>query len=153
MSPAEGRGVDWAFDCISEGLTVRDVATTLRPGGKMAVVRSKEGNAWDTYGLRKDVEPSYGAVWEGLGKFVLYNGMALLASREARAFTAAFYRWLSGGGKLEPNPIRLMPGGLENVVPDGFALLGCGSMEDRNKERPEAWMRPVSAEKLVYRLR
>jgi hypothetical protein len=46
-----------------------------------------------------------------------------------------------------------MPGGLENVVPDGLALLGCGSMEDRNKERPEAWMRPVSAEKLVYRLR
>jgi NADPH:quinone reductase-like Zn-dependent oxidoreductase len=153
MSLTEGRGVDWAFDCISEGLTVRDVATTLRPGGKMAIVRSREGGAWDTYGLRKDVEPSYGAVWEGLGKYVLYKGMALPASREARAFTAAFYRWLSGGGKLEPNPIRLMPGGLENVVSDGFTLLGCGSMEDRGKERPEAWMKPVSAEKLVYRLR
>jgi hypothetical protein len=119
----------------------------------MAIVRSREGGAWDTHGLRKDVEPSYGAVWEGLGKYVLYNGMVLPASRDARAFTAAFYRWLSEGGELEPNPIRLMPGGLESVVSDGFALLGGGTMEDRSKERPEACMKPVSAEKLVYRLR
>jgi hypothetical protein len=46
-----------------------------------------------------------------------------------------------------------MPGGLESVVSDGFALLGCGTMEDRSKERPEVWMKSVSAEKLVYRLR
>jgi hypothetical protein len=45
-----------------------------------------------------------------------------------------------------------MPGGLEKVVEDGFQLLGAGSVTDRQAKRPEEWMRPVSAEKLVYRI-
>lgn len=45
-----------------------------------------------------------------------------------------------------------MPGGLESVVPDGFALLGPGSMQQRQQDRTEPWMKPVSAEKLVYKL-
>jgi len=43
-----------------------------------------------------------------------------------------------------------MPGGLDKVVQDGFMLMGSGSMQDRVKDRVEPWMRPVSAEKLVY---
>jgi hypothetical protein len=44
-----------------------------------------------------------------------------------------------------------MPGGLEKVVPDGFALLGSGSVSERAKlARDEEYMRPISAEKLVY---
>jgi len=45
-----------------------------------------------------------------------------------------------------------MPGGLERIVNDGFALLGPGSMVDRESSRTEAWMKPVSAEKLVYKI-
>jgi hypothetical protein len=49
--------------------------------------------------------------------------------------------------------VRLMPGGLERVVPDGFALLGAGSVSQRTKlARSEEYMHPISAEKLVYRI-
>lgn len=47
-----------------------------------------------------------------------------------------------------------MPGGLENVVRDGFALLGSERVDARSlgEDRQEEYMRPVSAEKLVYLL-
>ncbi|KAK4038798.1 ToxD-like protein [Parachaetomium inaequale] len=98
-------------------------------------------------------EPIYGAVWEGLGVEIQYQGFVVPASAEARRFAATFYKWLSKGGKLEANPIRLMPGGLDRVVDDGFVLLGSGTMEARQRDRTEEWMRPISAEKLVYRVR
>lgn len=53
---------------------------------------------------------------------------------------------------LEPNPVRLMPGGLERIVNDGFTLLGPQKMDDRAHQRKEEYMAPVSAEKLVYKL-
>lgn len=55
---------------------------------------------------------------------------------------------------LQPNPVRLMPGGLERVVPDGFELLGSVQVSARSADsgRTETWMRPVSGEKLVYSL-
>jgi hypothetical protein len=45
-----------------------------------------------------------------------------------------------------------MPGGLENILPDGFALLGSGKVGDRALEvsRDAEYMRPISAEKIVY---
>jgi len=46
-----------------------------------------------------------------------------------------------------------MPGGLSKVVGDGFALLGAGGMEEQYSVRQEKWMRPVSAEKLVYKVK
>ena len=88
----------------------------------------------------------------GLGEEVVYNGKVIPASAESRDFAVKFYEWLSSGGKIEPNPIRLMPGGLEKIVPDAFALLGAGTMESRHKHRDEPWMRPISAEKLVYKI-
>jgi NADPH:quinone reductase-like Zn-dependent oxidoreductase len=148
----KGHGMDLALDCISEGSTVADVSRTLHLQGKLAVTRSLEGGAWDSSNLVRGVVPSYSAVWDGLGEFVQYQGFVLSASSASRAFTVAFYDWLSGGAKLDPNPIRLMPGGLAKVVPDGFALLGSGLMEDRPNERKEAWMQPISGEKMVYRL-
>jgi NADPH:quinone reductase-like Zn-dependent oxidoreductase len=147
-----GTGINWAFDCISEGSTVRTVSKLLCQGGKVAIVRSKEYGAWDTNGLPHDVEPAYGAVWEGLGEDIMYNDNVIAASPEARSFAISFYRWLSGGGRLEANPIRTMPGGLKKIVPDGLALLGTGSMEDRTRNRSEPWMKPISAEKIVYKL-
>ncbi|KAK1833625.1 hypothetical protein QBC39DRAFT_400858 [Podospora conica] len=146
----EGRGVDFALDCVSEGVTVRMVSETLGEGGKVAIVRSREGGAWRTEGVPME-KVVYGAVWEGLGKEVGYTGFVVPASAEARAFAAAFYRWLSEGRNLEPSPVRLMPGGLERVVEDGFALLGAGTMEDR-VSREEEWMKPVHGEKLVYQI-
>lgn len=50
--------------------------------------------------------------------------------------------------------MRLMPGGLEKIVQDGFSLIGSGKVADREKSgvRKEEWMRKISAEKLVYRV-
>ena len=145
-----GTGVDYAYDCISEGWTVSKTAGTLAPSGKMAIVRSREGGAW----IEEEnlpIEPSYGAVWEGLGEVVQYQGMDLPASPRARSFAVAFYGWLSSGGAgLEPNPLREMPGGLESIVDDGFGLLGSGMMGDRDSSSEKAWMKTLSAEKMVY---
>jgi len=131
---------------------VKRVATTVRKGGKMAIVRSRQGGAWAAGEDELPTEPIYGAVWEGLGVEIQYQGLVVPASEAARKFAAAFYSWLSAGGELEPNPIRLMPGGLDRVVPDGFMLLGSGAMEARQQDRTEEWMKPISAEKLVYRV-
>jgi NADPH:quinone reductase-like Zn-dependent oxidoreductase len=149
---SDGIGIHYAYDGLSEGDSVARVASTLATNGKMAIVRSREGGAWKADYLQ--IEPVYGAVWEGLGEEVQYQGLTVGKSPAARAFSVAFYQWLSValGTDLKPVPIRLMPGGLENVVKDGFALLGAGGMEDRQVLRSEDWMRPVSAEKLVYRL-
>jgi NADPH:quinone reductase-like Zn-dependent oxidoreductase len=150
----DNRGLDIGFDCISEGFTVLHTARTLAKGAKMAVVRSREGQAWNTSAEELGLEPSYGAVWEGLGEDVAYAGMNLPANAVARGFTVAFYAWLSEGRKIVPNPVRLIPGGLEKVAVHGFALLGSGSMDDRKAEaRGEEWMRPVSGEKLVCHIK
>jgi hypothetical protein len=46
-----------------------------------------------------------------------------------------------------------MPGGLEKVVEDGFALIGSGKVAERKGvTREEPWMNKISAEKLVYHL-
>lgn len=158
----KNRGIDLALDCISETSTVGDVSRTLHPQGRLAVLRSLAGGAWDSSHLAEGIVPSYGAVWEGLGERVEYQGFVLEASEEGRGFARAFYAWLSsssaagggsgGEGRLVANPIRHMPGGLVRVVEDGFALLGGGRMGDRQGSRGEEWMRPVSGEKLVYRV-
>lgn len=47
-----------------------------------------------------------------------------------------------------------MPGGLERIVPDGFAILSSGVMASsfagEGHGRTEQYMRPISGEKLVY---
>jgi NADPH:quinone reductase-like Zn-dependent oxidoreductase len=144
--------VHYAYDCISEGDSVQNVASSLSSNGRMAIVRSRAGGAWKADDL--PVEPIYGAVWEGLGEEVQYQGFTVERSVSARAFAVKFYEFLSQavGSELMPVPIRLMPGGLDKVVEDGFVLLGPGTMESRKTARTEEWMKPVSAEKLVYTL-
>lgn len=142
-----GGGVHFAYDAISEGSTVRDVSSTLRPGGKMAVVRSREAGAWEQEGVM--TEPIYGAVWEGLGEDVQYQKFVVRTSPAKRSFATAFYKWLSDGGLLHPNPVRRMPGGLDKVVEDGFDLLGTG-VSTRRHDRIEEHMSPISGEKLIY---
>ncbi|SCO90242.1 related to toxD gene [Fusarium oxysporum] len=151
-----GNGVDFALDCISEGQTVYNTHETLAPSAKFAVIRGPVGGQYDPALLT--VKPIYGAVWEGLGVEVGYNDAVIPANPDSHAFAKEFYNFLSkplpsGRAQLEPNPVRLMPGGLEKVVQDGFRLLGTGLVSGRSKiERPEEYMRPISAEKLVYRL-
>jgi len=145
-------GVDVAYDCISEGPSVATVASTLTSTGKIAVVRSRAGKAWAAEPGALPTEPVYGAVWEGLGERIEYQGFVVERSPPARAFAVEFYRFFSQGSEVLPNPIRKMPGGLERIVPDGFKLLGPGSMEQRGGERTEEWMRPISGEKLVYEI-
>ncbi|KAK4895013.1 hypothetical protein LTR27_006880 [Elasticomyces elasticus] len=151
-SLAGGEGIDYVYDCISEGSSVARASSTLNKHGRSMVVRSRAGGAWTANNL--PVEPIYNAVWEGLGEDVEYQGMVLKKSPAARAFAVAFYRWLSGvmGTEVKAVPVRVMPGGLERVVGDGFALLGAGGMGDREVKREEEWMRRVSGEKLVYRI-
>ncbi|PSN59537.1 GroES-like protein [Corynespora cassiicola Philippines] len=147
---AGGSGMHYAYDCISEKLSVKKTISTLMDNGKAAIVRSRQGGAWTAQNLL--VEPIYGAVWEGLGVEVEYQGFTVKESPAAREFAAKFYEWLAGavGSTLKPNPIRVMPGGLERVVEDGFRLLGSGSMEERQITTSGGHMKPVSAEKLVY---
>ncbi|KAF9728704.1 hypothetical protein PMIN04_004204 [Paraphaeosphaeria minitans] len=145
-------GVHFAYDCISEGSSVEKVSSTLAINGRSAIVRSRAGGAWKSDGL--SFEPIYGAVWEGLGEEVQYQGMMVDRSPAARDFAVAFYKWLGQavGTSLKPVPVRRMPGGLSKVMEDGFQLLGSGNMDDRKIEREEDWMKPLSAEKLVYSL-
>jgi len=163
--PEEAReasgGISYAVDCISEDNSTAHISQTfVEGGGKIAVIRKA---AWNREGVRSDVTPLYGAVWVGLGHEIMYNGEILPASPSWRDLTVAFFRYLSGGSPTDPtrfpiaaNPIRLMPGGLDRIVPDAFALIGSGKVSDRvlyEKEygsRP--WMRPISGEKLVYRI-
>ncbi|KAG5760759.1 hypothetical protein H9Q72_011129 [Fusarium xylarioides] len=149
-----GNGVDIALDCISEGQTVYKTHETLAPSAKLAVIRGPVGGQHDPALLA--VKPAYGAVWEGLGVEVGYNDAVIPANPDAHVFAKKFYEFLSkplpsGRAQLEPNPMRMMPGGLEKVTQDGFRLLGTGLVSERSKiQRPEEYMRPISAEKLVY---
>ncbi|KAM0192268.1 hypothetical protein ACHAPI_008442 [Fusarium lateritium] len=149
-----GKGIDLALDCISENMTVYNTHDTLASSAKFAVIRGPVGGQYDPALLK--VKPAYGAVWEGLGVEVGYNDAVLPANSEAHSFAKEFYQFLStplpsGRAQLEPNPVRLMLGGLNKVILDGFALLGNGSVSERAKlARDEDFMRPISAEKLVY---
>ncbi|KAF5989003.1 ToxD-like protein [Fusarium bulbicola] len=149
-------GIDLALDCISEGQTVYNTHKTLAPSAKFAVIRGPVGGKYDP--ARLTVKPAYGAVWEGLGVEVGYNNAVIPANPDAHAFAKEFYNFLSeplpsSRAQLEPNPVRLMPGGLGKVTEDGFRLLGTGLVSERSKiEQTEEYMRPISAEKLVYSL-
>ncbi|KAL6872520.1 GroES-like protein [Trichoderma longibrachiatum] len=151
----EGRGVDRAADTISEGETVYKVHDTLKENGMLVVFRAPKGGHYDPKHLR--IKPIYNSVWEGLGHEIGYNGITLPANPKARVFATKFFNFLStaatdGKVKVQPNPVRLMPGGLERIVPDGFALLGGGMVSERSTSRSEDYMRPISGEKLVYRI-
>jgi NADPH:quinone reductase-like Zn-dependent oxidoreductase len=154
-------GISYAVDCISEDSSTALVSQTfVEAGGKVAVIRKA---AWNKEGVRQGVVPLYGAAWSGLGHEIAYNNEILPASPSWREFTVAFFKFLSAGSAedrtkfpITPNPVRLMPGGLESIVTDGFLLLGSGKVIDRNssvKDREgKAWMQPISAEKLVYQV-
>lgn len=75
-----------------------------------------------------------------------------------------FFKYLGSGAstgsvKLQSNPVRIMPGGLDMIAHDGFYLLGSGNVADRGvvafeavSQLSEEHMRPISGEKIVYRV-
>lgn len=67
-----GHSVDFALDCISEGDTVYKAHETLAPSTKFAVIRGPVRGEYDP--AQMNVKPMYGAVWEGLGVELGYNG-------------------------------------------------------------------------------
>jgi hypothetical protein len=88
------------------------------------------------------VEPSYGAVWGALGKEVQYEGFTVRRLPAAHGFAVSFHAWLgkSVDAELSPDPIRVVPGGLEDAVGDGVQLLDAGGMGERRVVRVEPWM-------------
>jgi hypothetical protein len=54
--------------------------------------------------------------------------------------------------QLKPKLVCLMPGSLENDVGDSFALLRVSLMGKGEGSRTEKWIRPVSIEKLAYKI-
>lgn len=67
-----GRGIDYAMDCISERETVQKIDRSLGPRGRMVVFRTAQGGQYDVSKLR--VKPFYCIVWVGLGVEVEYEG-------------------------------------------------------------------------------
>lgn len=143
---ATGGGVHLAYGAVSEASLDKDVRSTLRQGGRMTVVRSNEAGVWDGESVVTEPEG------EGLGEDTQApKVVGKTSSSSKRSFATAFYKWLSDGGLLQPNPVRIMPGSFHKVVEDGFSLLetpGSGRSHDRTEEH----MRPISGEKLVYRV-
>ncbi|KAK2779388.1 zinc-binding oxidoreductase [Colletotrichum kahawae] len=140
-------GVQYAIDAISKSPSVEQVERTLAEDGRFAAFRSPALGGFDI--SKMSVKPLIGAVWEVVGDIVADSGPLILgatlpANPEARRFTAEFYKYMSseasaGIVRVQPNPVRLMPGGLESIASGGFALL-TGAGDER----------PVSAEKIVY---
>ncbi|KAI1648762.1 uncharacterized protein F4817DRAFT_332869 [Daldinia loculata] len=71
----------------------------------------------------------YSASWECLGADIEFFGFKIPASPGARKVADKFFQYLGssvekGEVMLEPNPIWIMLGGIERIVPDRFQLIG-----------------------------
>ncbi|KAF9878223.1 hypothetical protein CkaCkLH20_04261 [Colletotrichum karsti] len=137
-------GVQFAVDAVSQSPSVELVEQTLAEDGKFAVFRSPAIGGFDLNKLKN--KPVIGAVWEGLGAEIQYQGATIPANPVARKFTTEFYSFLGseaslGNVKLQPNPVRLIRGGLEEIPSDGFVLLD---------PRGSGGQRPLSTEKAVF---
>lgn len=86
---------------------------------------------------RTGIEVDFGSEDTGLTHADIGQSSNLLPSLLPTHLQSKFYKFLSSQNEnLVPNPVRLVPGDLDNVVPDGFALLGSNVVSARN-EGPE----------------
>ncbi|KAG6815171.1 hypothetical protein H0H87_004430 [Tephrocybe sp. NHM501043] len=172
----ESGGIAAALDCIAEGDSTAKISHSFGDaGGPIAAVR---GEAWSREGFKEGVTGIYTTVWVGLGHDLFYRGIVNLyflcdhqfmyqsylgkkypASKDWRAFTVEFYKYLSAHPQQYPikhiTP-RIMPDGLHGIVPLGFSLLGDNLVIDRKSEHSESTpehLKPISAEKLVFPLK
>lgn len=170
-----GIGVSYAIDAVSIGATVAKVESTLNSEGRFAAYRTPAIGGYDMAAFK--IKPVIGPVWEGLGAEISYHGniklssgrilvesnlptgVTIPANPETRSFAAAFFEFLgqepvSGLNMLQPVPTRLMPGGLDRFSSDGFAVLRHSPLVSKvgSDQKVEAHLRPVSMEKLVYKI-
>ncbi|KAK1143702.1 hypothetical protein N8T08_006102 [Aspergillus melleus] len=152
-----GSGVLYAIDAVSVGPTVAAVESTLSPRGRFAAYRTPTVGRFDMTVLK--IKPVVGPVWEGLGVEIGYHGVTLPANPEARRFAAAFFKYIgqgptSGSNVLQSVPIRLMPGGLDQIHSDGFAVLRNSPLASNagSDKKIEPHLQPISMEKLVYNI-
>jgi hypothetical protein len=86
------------------------------------------------------------------------DGIVLPVKKEAIDFAVKYFAYLTEAAKKDqavilPNPVRLMPGGLERIAHDGLLLQGSELLSQKDEHtRDEKYMRPISGEKLVYSL-
>ncbi|KAG6919677.1 hypothetical protein DXG01_002620 [Tephrocybe rancida] len=170
-------GIVAALDCIAEGDSTAKISHSFGDaGGPIATVR---GEAWSRTGFKEGVTGIYTTVWVGLGHDLYYRGTLYFictprplahsdcsltgkkypASKDWRAFTVEFYKYLSAHPNKYPikhvTP-RIMPDGLYGIVPFAFPLLGDNLVIDRKFEGSEGspeHLKPISAEKLVFPLK
>lgn len=158
---SSSQGVHYALDTFSVSPSVELTESILGPQGRFAVFRAPALGGFDMEML--GIKPIIGAVWEGLGVEIQYQGQSIYAeiheilsdpqvlgavtppNPDARKFAAAFYRWLGSGAehdepKLTPNAVRICQGGLQGIADDGLDLIG------PNAKGQVA----LSAEKAVY---
>lgn len=181
LRKATNGGISYAVDCISEDTsTARISQAFIDTGGKIAVIRKsawfKEGVREDVTPLYGAVWSGLGHEIIYNSQFYIKQSSdtsktklsinldeILPASPSWREFAVQFFKFLSRGHPQDPtifpipaNPIRLMPGGLECIASDAFVLIGSGKVADRvssvKQHESREWMKPISAEKLVYRV-
>ena len=87
------------------------------------------------------------------------TGVILPADPEARNFAAAFFEFIGqepipGFKFLQSIPVRLMPGGMDQIISDGFSVIHNSPLVSRTgaDRKEDAHLRPISMEKLVYRI-
>ncbi|KAF3764369.1 GroES-like protein [Cryphonectria parasitica EP155] len=156
-----GGGVDFAVDCVTEPETIIKTESVLKRTGQFVIVRNPSmiGFSMDDV----EIKPICNSVFECLGHALYFGSLEFPANPDARKFAAQVYSYwtreaLAGKTPIEPNPVRLMPGGLERIVPDAFPLLSSGVMassfpDGKSKqggEGTEEHLKPIAGEKLVY---
>ncbi|KAG6850397.1 hypothetical protein H0H93_013952, partial [Arthromyces matolae] len=147
-------GIDAALDCIAEGDSVAKISHSFKAdGGTIATVRRE---AYSRDGIKDGVSGVYSAVWVGLGHELYYYNTHYPASEDWRAFTVEFYKYLASHPERFPiSPItpRIMPDGLHGIVPFAFPLLGDDLVIERTYAGASEYLKPISAEKLVFPLK
>ena len=136
LEALEGEELQYSFDAVSEGGTTSALASLYSPSTKdarmvLVLYPSEELPSFIDY-LQTSVFSCYGEEQK-------FGTRILPASPEDKAFAEKFFPWLEERlkeGKIKPNRITVVPGGLEGVK-EGFRRM-------REKE--------VSGEKLVFRI-
>ncbi|KAI0796243.1 GroES-like protein [Irpex lacteus] len=134
-----GDSLHLALDTVSTKDSQTLSVKTFAPGpGKLHLILFPDPEAQK---LRDDVKFTASLLYSAFGADYTYpNGMTVTSPPEDRA---QIRDWLAGPGaqilkegKIKPNPVKVLPGGLEGI-PEGFEYMKAGKN---------------SAEKLVYKL-
>lgn len=129
--------LQYAFDAVSENGTTGQIASLISPDTKDARIVLV---LYPSEKLPEYIQYPQTSVYSCYGEELRVGERVLPANLEDKEFALKFFprlvEWLREGGKIIPNKIAVVPGGLEGVK-EGFRRM-------REKE--------VSGEKLVFRI-